>query len=156
MVGHWWSIPPKSHHLTLLPDSVESELKLRMTDNTLSFDELPGAVQSLTSLVKDLAKEVLELRQQIRILSGEPSKSVEFVGIDEAVRILGKAKSTIYGLAREGRLPAYKVPGEKEWRFISSELVEFVKGNKRESCLPSFEDMEAMLSRGTRCRHNNK
>ena len=65
-----------------------------MTDNTLSFDELPGAVQSLTSLVKDLATEVLELRQQIRILSGEPSKSIEFVGIDEAVRILGKAKST--------------------------------------------------------------
>ena len=45
-----------------------------MSDNSLSFDELPGAVLSLTSLVKDLAKEVLELRQQIRILSGEPSK----------------------------------------------------------------------------------
>ena len=43
-----------------------------MSDNSLSFDELPGAVLSLTSLVKDLAKEVLELRQQIRILSGEP------------------------------------------------------------------------------------
>ena len=127
-----------------------------MSDNSLSFDELPGAVLSLTSLVKDLAKEVLELRQQIRILSGEPNKSIEFVGIDEAIRILGKAKSTIYGLAREGRLPAYKVPGEKEWRFIPSELVEFVKGNKRESCLPSFEDMEAMLSRGTRCRHMDK
>ena len=74
-----------------------------MTDNALSFDELPGAVQSLTSLVKDLAKEVIELRKQLRILSGEPSKSVEFVGIDEAVRILGKAKSTIYVLpARAG------------------------------------------------------
>ena len=108
-----------------------------MTDNTLSFDELPGAVQSLTSLVKDLAKEVIELRKQIRIISGETSKSVEFVGIDEAVRILGKAKSTIYGLAREGRLPAYKVPGEKEWRFISSELIEFVKGTSRsQACLP--------------------
>lgn len=145
-------IPPSSHRLTLLPNSVETELKLIMTDNALSFDELPGAVQSLTSLVKDLAKEVIELRKQIRILSGEPSKSVEFVGIDEAVRILGKAKSTIYGLAREGRLPAYKVPGEKEWRFISSELIEFVKGNKRESSLPTFEEMEAMLSRGTRSR----
>ena len=66
-----------------------------MSDNSLSFDELPGAVLSLTSLVKDLAKEVLELRQQIRILSGEPIKSIEFVGIDEAIRILGKAKSTI-------------------------------------------------------------
>ena len=62
-----------------------------MSDNSLSFDELPGAVLSLTSLVKDLAKEVLELRQQIRILSGEPSQSIEFVGIDEAIRILGKA-----------------------------------------------------------------
>lgn len=123
-----------------------------MTDNSLSFDELPGAVLSLTYLVKDLAKEVVELRKQIRALSGESSQSIEFVGIDEAVRILGKAKSTIYGLAREGRLPAYKVPGEKEWKFVASELVEFVKGNRRESSLPSFEDMEAMLSRGTRSR----
>lgn len=121
-----------------------------MTDNSLSFDELLGAVLSLTYLVKDLAKEVVELRKQIRALSGESSQSIEFVGIDEAVRILGKAKSTIYGLAREGRLPAYKVPGEKEWRFVASELVEFVKGNRRESSLQSFEDMEAMLSRGTR------
>lgn len=121
-----------------------------MTDNSLSFDELPGAVLSLTCLVKDLAKEVVELRKQLRALSGEPSQSIEFVGIDEAVRILGKAKSTIYGLAREGGLPAYKVPGEKEWKFVASELVEFVKGNRRESSLPSFEDMEAMLSRGTR------
>ncbi len=127
-----------------------------MSDNSLSFDELPGAVLSLTSLVKDLAKEVVELRKQLRALSGEPSQSIEFVGMDEAVRILGKAKSTIYGLAREGRLPAYKVPGEKEWRFVASELVEFVKGNRRESSLPSFEDMEAMLSRGTRCRHKDK
>ena len=37
-----------------------------MTDNSLSFDELPGAVLSLTCLVKDLAKEVVELRKQLR------------------------------------------------------------------------------------------
>lgn len=59
-------------------------------------------------------------------------------------------------LATAEIVAAYKVPGEKEWRFIPSELVDFVKGNKRESCLPSFEDMEAMLSRGTRCRHKDK
>lgn len=123
-----------------------------MTEDSLSFDNLPQAVLSLTCLVKDLAKEVVELRQQIRSISGESSQSTEFVGIDEAVRILGKAKSTIYGLAREGRLPAYKVPGEKEWKFVASELVEFVKGNKRESSIPTFEEMEAMLSRSTRRR----
>lgn len=123
-----------------------------MTEDSLSFDNLPQAVLSLTCLVKDLAKEVVELRQQIRSIAGESSQSTEFVGIDEAVRILGKAKSTIYGLAREGRLPAYKVPGEKEWKFVASELVEFVKGNKRESSIPTFEEMEAMLSRSTRRR----
>lgn len=123
-----------------------------MTEDSLSFDNLPQAVLSLTCLVKDLAKEVVELRQQIRFISGESSQSTEFIGIDEAVRILGKAKSTIYGLAREGRLPAYKVPGEKEWKFLASELIEFVKGNKRESSIPTFEEMEAMLSWGTRLR----
>lgn len=123
-----------------------------MTENSLTFDELPGAVSSLTALVKELAKEVCELRGQLIALTGNSKQSTEFIGIDEACRILGKAKSTIYALAREGKLPAYKVPGEKEWRFIHDELVDFVKGNKSVSTMLSFEDMEARLKKGTRYR----
>ena len=123
-----------------------------MTQDSISFDQLPGAVMSLTALVKELSKEVCELRGQLAALSEKSIKSVNFIGIEDACRILGKAKSTIYALAREGKLPAYKGPGDKEWRFIEDELVNFVKSNRSVSKIPSFEEMEKTLRKGTRPR----
>ena len=123
-----------------------------MTQDSISFDQLPGAVMSLTALVKELSKEVCELRGQLAALSEKSIKSVNFIGIEDACRILGKAKSTIYALAREGKLPAYKGPGDKEWRFIEDELVNLVKSNRSVSKIPSFEEMEKSLRKGTRPR----
>lgn len=127
-------------------------LHFSMTEIALTFDELPGAVSSLTELVRELSNEVKRLRSQIDDLTGNSKQSIEFAGIDVACRILGKAKSTIYALAREGKIPAYKGTGDKEWRFIESELIDFIKGRKRESHIPSFEELEATLRRVTRCR----
>lgn len=31
--------------------------------------------------------------------------------------------------AREGRLPAYKIPGGRTFRFITSEIIEFLKAH---------------------------
>lgn len=68
----------------------------------------------------------------------------------DACQILGKARPTVYRLAQEGKIPAYKNPDEKEWRFIEDELVAHVKGFRRESSVMSFAEMEAEISRGTR------
>lgn len=122
-----------------------------MTQDSLSFDNLPQAVLSLTALVKQLSHEVSELRGQLLTITENAKQSVTFVGIDDACRILGRSKSTVYGLAREGKLPAYKGPGEKEWRFIEEELVNNVRLNKSiASPVKSFEDMAAELSKRTR------
>ena len=40
-----------------------------ITQDSLSFDQLPGAVMSLTALVKELSREVCELRGQLAALS---------------------------------------------------------------------------------------
>lgn len=123
-----------------------------MLQNSITFDELPGAVSSLVSLVRELANEVRELRAQLTSERGKPKSNTKFIGLAEACEILGKAKSTVYRLAKEGLIPAYKVPGEKEWRFIENELVEHVKGNKRQSSVFSFAEMEAEICRGTRAK----
>ncbi len=68
---------------------------------------------SLTALVRELSREVCELRGQLAALNENSKQSVNFIGIDHACRILGKAKSTIYALAREGKLPAYKDPATR-------------------------------------------
>ena len=127
-----------------------------MYSNTITFDELPGAVSSLVNLVRELADEVRVLRAQLTSERGKPKSNTKFIGLAEACEILGKAKSTVYRLAKEGLVPAYKVPGEKEWRFIESELVEHVKGNKRQSSVLSFAEMEAEISRGTRAKSINR
>lgn len=127
-----------------------------MYNNTITFDELPGAVSSLVNLVRDLANEVRELRAQLTSERGNQKSNTKFIGLAEACEILGKAKSTVYRLAKEGLVPAYKVPGEKEWRFIESELVEHVKENKRQSSVLSFAEMESEISRGTRAKSINR
>lgn len=127
-----------------------------MYNNTITFDELPGAVSSLVNLVRELADEVRELRAQLTSERGNPKSNTKFIGLAEACEILGKAKSTVYRLAKEGLVPAYKVPGEKEWRFIESELVEHVKENKRQSSVLSFAEMESEISRGTRAKSINR
>ena len=96
------------------------------------------------------------LRAQLTSERGKQKSNTKFIGLAEACEILGKAKSTVYRLAKEGLVPAYKVPGEKEWRFIESELVEHVKGNKRQSSVLSFAEMEAEISRGTRAKSINR
>mgnify|MGYP001063506588 FL=1 len=127
-----------------------------MYNNTITFDELPGAVSSLVNLVRELADEVRELRAQLTSERGNQKSNTKFIGLAEACEILGKAKSTVYRLAKEGLVPAYKVPGEKEWRFIESELLEHVKENKRQSSVLSFAEMESEISRGTRAKSINR
>lgn len=127
-----------------------------MFNNSITFDELPGAVSSLVNLVRELANEVRELRAQLTSERGNQKSNTKFIGLAEACEILGKAKSTVYRLVKEGLVPAYKVPGEKEWRFIESELVEHVKENKRQSSVLSFADMESEISRGTRAKSINR
>ena len=127
-----------------------------MYNNTITFDELPSAVSSLVNLVRELANEVRELRAQLTSERGNQKSNTKFIGLAEACEILGKAKSTVYRLAKEGLVPAYKVPGEKEWRFIESELVEHVKENKRQSSVLSFAEMESEISRGTRAKSINR
>ena len=127
-----------------------------MYNNTITFDELPSAVSSLVNLVRELADEVRELRAQLTSERGKPKSNTKFIGLAESCEILGKAKSTVYRLAKEGLVPAYKVPGEKEWRFIESELVEHVKENKRQSSVLSFAEMESEISRGTRAKSINR
>jgi excisionase family DNA binding protein len=45
--------------------------------------------------------------------------------------------------AREGRLPAYKIPGGRTFRFITSEIIEFLKAHPAVAAEP-VEDPEAV------------
>lgn len=51
----------------------------------------------------------------------------EWIGITEVSEILGISTNTVKKLIREGKIPAYEVPGLLVFRFKRSEIEELIK-----------------------------
>lgn len=101
----------------------------------LTFDKLSEAVAYLIEAVaeiKSLVKNKTEL----------PEKRIP-IGIEDACRIIQKAKPTIYALVRKGLLPSYK-RGKKLF-FFEEELLEWIAKGKKKTILDIRAEMEADL-----------
>lgn len=108
----------------------------------LTFDKLPEAVAYLIEAVaeiKSLVKNKTEL----------PEKRIP-IGIEDACRIIQKAKPTIYALVRKGLLPSYK-RGKKLF-FFEEELLEWIARGKKKTILDIRAEMEADLYSKSRRR----
>lgn len=108
----------------------------------LTFDKLPEAVAYLIEAVaeiKSLVKNKTEL----------PEKRIP-IGIEDACRIIQKAKPTIYALVRKGLLPSYK-RGKKLF-FFEEELLEWIAKGKKKTILDIRAEMEADLYSKSRSR----
>ena len=108
----------------------------------LTFDKLPEAVAYLIEAVaeiKSLVKNKTEL----------PEKRIP-IGIEDASRIIQKAKPTIYALVRKGLLPSYK-RGKKLF-FFEEELLEWIAKGKKKTILDIRAEMEADLYSKSRRR----
>ncbi|HEY1196193.1 helix-turn-helix domain-containing protein [Flavobacterium sp.] len=95
-----------------------------MDINNISFEDLPKAVSYL-------AREIAEIKLLIQNVQVFESKAKSNpIGIEEASRLVGKAKPTIYALVRQRRIPCYKY-GKKLY-FFEEELLEWIsKGKKK-------------------------
>lgn len=96
-----------------------------MDKNEISFENLPKAV---AHLVKEIA-EIKLLIQNVQVYESK-DKSIP-IGIEEASRLIGKAKSTIYALVRQRIIPCYKY-GKKLY-FFEEELLEWISKGKRKT-----------------------
>ena len=83
-----------------------------MQNETVTFDKLPEAVGYLT-------EQVIELKRMVSELQPPASDKHVLVEIEDACRIIRKAKPTIYTLVRKGLLPAYK-KGKKLYFYETS------------------------------------
>ena len=105
-----------------------------MQKETVTFDKLPEAVGYLT-------EQIIELKRMVSELQPPASDKHVLVEIEDACRIIRKAKPTIYTLVRKGLLPAYK-KGKKLY-FYEDELlawietgVERLPNKHTKKCLP--------------------
>ena len=95
-----------------------------MDVNDISFENLPKAVAHLVSEIAEI-KLLVEKERTPSV----PQKRVP-IGIEDACRIIGKAKPTVYALVRKRLLPCYK--NGKKLYFFEDELLDCIsKGKKK-------------------------
>ena len=116
-----------------------------MQKETVTFDKLPEAVGYLI-------EQVIELKKMVAELQPPASDKHVLVEIEDACRIIRKAKPTIYTLVRKGLLPAYK-KGKKLY-FYEDELLSWIENGRRKSAEQTYEEMLANMQGGV--RHKSK
>lgn len=106
-----------------------------MDINDISFENLPKAV---AHIVKEIA-EIKYMIQNVQIYESK-EKSVP-IGVEDASRLLGKAKPTIYALVRQRKIPCYKY-GKKLY-FFEEELLEWISKGKKKT----IQEIESEVSK---------
>lgn len=114
-----------------------------MDINEISFENLPKAV---AYLVKEIG-EIKFLIQNVQIYESK-EKSIP-IGIEEVSRLIGKAKSTIYTLVRQRKIPSYKY-GKKLY-FFKEELLEWISKGKKKT----IEEIESEVLKYNHKRNKN-
>ena len=104
-------------------------------ENKITFEMMPLAISELITKIDRLQADINELKQQ-----NTKNTAVEpMIGIEEACKILHRAKSTVYALTQARKIPFYQ-PG-KMLQFKKSELMAWMEESKQETCSQSQEDL---------------
>lgn len=112
-----------------------------MQKETITFDKLPEAVGYLT-------EQVFELKRMVSELQPPASDKHVLVEIEDACRIIRKAKPTIYTLVRKGQLPAYK-KGKKLY-FYEDELLQWIESGRKQMQAMSLQEQAAEIVHGAK------
>ena len=110
-----------------------------MQKETVTFDKLPEAVGYLT-------EQVIELKKMVAELQPPASDKHVLVEIEDACRIIRKAKPTIYTLVRKGLLPAYK-KGKKLY-FYEDELLAWIENGRKATKVQNHSEMLKAMQGG--------
>lgn len=106
-----------------------------MEANEISFENLPKAVAHLVCELAEI-KSLVE-KGQMPVVS---QKRIP-IDIEEACRIIGKAKPTVYALVRKRMIPCYK--NGKKLYFFEDELLEWIAKGKKKTLQEIESEAEA-------------
>ena len=114
---------------------------MMQNEKAITFDKLPEAVGYLT-------EQVIELKKMVSELKPSSSEKRVLIEIEDACRIIHKAKATIYTLVRKGILPAYK-KGKKLY-FYEDELLAWVENGRKKTLEQNYDEVLANMQSGMR------
>jgi len=110
-----------------------------MVVNEISFDNLPNAVAHLIKEL-DSIKNLIEQEKSPQVNNQRVP-----IGIEQACKLIGKAKPTVYTLARLRKIPSYKKG--KHLYFFEDELLEWIEKGRRKTLQEIQSDSENFLKR---------
>ena len=104
-------------------------------ENKITFETMPQAIYELITKIDRLQSDINELKQR-----NSTTTVVEpMIGIEEACKILHRAKSTVYALTQARKIPFYQ-PG-KMLQFKKSELMAWMEESRQETYSQSQENL---------------
>lgn len=106
--------------------------------DNITFEAMPQAISELIQKVDTLQSTVTALQKHCNKPQEEP-----MVGIDEACKILCRAKSTVYALTQAHKIPFYQ-PG-KMLLFKRSELMAWMESAKQDSSSQTKESLAEQM-----------
>ena len=83
-----------------------------MTREVTKFETLPQAIDLLFQRLDEIEAKIE--------MQNKASNTKTNIFLEEAAKLVGKSTSTLYKLAKSGKIPAYK--NGKQWNFIKEEL----------------------------------
>ncbi|MBO0592931.1 helix-turn-helix domain-containing protein [Cellulophaga sp. E16_2] len=110
-----------------------------MTEQYLTFEQLPNAVILLTKEINDL-KNLLIQKQE----NSTPKLPENPIHIQEAAQFLGLSVATMYSKVSKGELPVTK--RGKRLYFFRSELLSYLKEGSKKSNAEIEAEADAYLS----------
>ena len=114
----------------------------------ITFDKLPEAVAYLI-------QEVSQIRDSVEKLEKPPNMNQRHpIELDDACRLIMKAKPTVYALARKGLIPCYKT--SKKLYFFEDELLDWIAQGKKKSLAETKAEIEAQMQKTVKHKPKNK
>ena len=106
--------------------------------DNITFEAMPQAISELIQKVDTLQSTVAALQKHCNKPQVEP-----MIGIDEACKILGRAKSTVYALTQAHKIPFYQ-PG-KMLQFKRSELMAWMESARQDASSQTTESIAEQM-----------
>lgn len=106
--------------------------------DNITFEAMPQAISELIQKVDTLQSTVAALQKHCSKQQVE-----QMIGIDEACKILSRAKSTVYALTQAHKIPFYQ-PG-KMLQFKRSELMAWMESARQDASSQTTESIAEQM-----------
>ena len=104
-----------------------NKYKRAMNNNTITFDQLPGAILQLLDEVKSLREKIDKISDNTDQRKGHDTHRILYV--DEVCKMIRKSRNTLYAMTSKGIIPSYKQG--KYLYFFEDEILEWIKTSRK-------------------------